>query len=322
MTHGAAALLGAIEAGGTKFLCTLVRGGDTLAEARIPTTSPAQTLAEVLAFFRQAQAAHGQALAFGVGSFGPLQRDPSAPDYGHVLSTPKPGWTGTDLLGPLVHSFGRPVGLDTDVNAAALAEARLGAGRGARSMAYVTVGTGIGGGLIVDGRALQGSMHPEIGHISVRRDERDTQFAGQCPFHGDCLEGLACGPAIAARWGSTLDQLGPAQEALSIIGGYLGQLAANLALVCAVERVIFGGGVLQAEGLLAAIRRATKHQLNGYLPADCYAGSLDAFIRTPGLGNRSGIVGAQLLAQEALDRQHSGVTATRTAAAATPHDAA
>jgi fructokinase len=192
------------------------------------------------------------------------------------------------------------------VNAAALAEATLGAGAGLRSIAYVTVGTGIGGGFHIDGRPLQGVMHPEVGHLPMRRDARDLTFAGSCPFHRDCLEGLASGPAIVARWQRLLSEIGDA-EALGIVGGYLGQMAASIALMVSAERIVLGGGVMMdTPGLIGQVRLSTVRELNGYLPHPPLDGNLENYIVAPGLGARSGITGALLLAMRAAIQPPAG----------------
>lgn len=200
-------MLGAVEAGGTKCMVALVRRDGTVAEQqRIATTTPAETLAAVLAFFRTGAARHGPIGAIGVASFGPIIVDRSAPDYGTIARTPKPGWQGTNWRDALA-TLGIPVTVDTDVNGAALGEWTRGAGQGCRTMAYTTVGTGIGTGVVHDGTPLAGFSHYESGHIRVPRDAARDPFAGTCPFHGDCLEGLAAGPAIKARFGHGLDAL-------------------------------------------------------------------------------------------------------------------
>ncbi|MDE2295404.1 MAG: ROK family protein [Gammaproteobacteria bacterium] len=294
-------MIGAVEAGGSKFQCALVRGdGQVLADRRIPTTDPGETLARVLGFFAEAQHRLGAARAFGIGTFGPVDLDPGSPTYGRLLTTPKPGWAGTDVRQALIERFERPVAIDTDVNAAALAEARCGAGRGLRSLVYVTVGTGIGGGVVQDGRTLHGSTHPEMGHILVRRDPRDAGFAGVCPFHGDCLEGLASGTAIEARWGARLDALATSTDALDLIGGYLAQLVVSIALLTACERIVIGGGVMTHGALLPRIRNAASRFINGYLPVARADPTLEAYLVPPALGERSGIIGAALLAQRML----------------------
>ena len=294
-------LVGAIEAGGTKFQCALVRGdGAVLADRRIPTTEPGETLTRVLGFFADAQQRFGAVQAFGIGTFGPADLDPRSPTYGRLLMTPMPGWAGADIRGALIERFGRRVAVDTDVNAAALAEAQIGAGRGLRSLAYVTVGTGIGGGVIHDGRPVHGSMHPEMGHIVVRRDPRDREFGGVCPYHGDCLEGLASGPAIQARWGAPLDALDAGHDALDIVGDYLAQLVVSIALVTACERIVIGGGVMAHGALLPRVRAAASRFINGYLPVARRDATLERFLVAPALGERSGLIGAALLARCAL----------------------
>jgi len=296
-------LYGAIEAGGTKFRCAVAYGIDALcAETRIPTAAPAETLAQVLAFFAEAEKAHGRVASLGIASFGPLDLDRASPGWGHLLRTPKAGWAGTDLVAPLRTRFACPIALDTDVNAAALAELRHGAGRGLQSLAYVTVGTGIGGGAVVNSATLAGTLHPEMGHLRVVRDPRDTTFPGTCPFHGDCLEGLACGPAIESRWGAPLDKLPASHEAFAIVGGYLGQLAASIALLLAVDRIVFGGGVMTSASLLPHVRKSASALLNGYLPVERLGASMAEYISSPGLGERSGLAGALLLAMAASGR--------------------
>ncbi len=298
-----APLLGAIEAGGTKFRCAVARDREQiLASQRIETGEPAATLSAAVEFFERAQSEYGAIDAFGIAAFGPLDLERESPSYGRILSTPKPGWRDTDLCGPLQRRFGKPLLIDTDVNAAALAELELGAGRGLRSLVYVTVGTGVGGGAVIGGHTLRGLMHPEMGHISVHRDPRDREFRGVCPFHGDCLEGLVCGPSVLARWGVQLDALPAAHEAWSIIGGYLGQLMATLALVLSCERVVLGGGVMSGGALLPWVRASARGRLNGYLPVAALSGDLEHYIVSPGLGDHSGVIGALTLAQRAHER--------------------
>jgi fructokinase len=302
-TTAAPALYAAIEAGGTKFRCELTRGlHQVLAEARISTTAPGETLAQVRDFFTQAAARFGAPAALGIASFGPVDVDTGSPTWGRILATPKALWGGTDLAGWMHRELGCLVAIDTDVNAAARAELEFGAGRGVRSLVYVTVGTGIGGGAIIDGRTLRGLLHPEMGHIRVRRDPNDLEFRGVCPFHGDCLEGLASGPAIVARWGSPLSALASEHIGHSVIGNYLGQLVNTIILVLSAERIVLGGGVLEDPGLLALIRSSASALLNGYLPAERISSDLDGYLALPGLGSRSGLMGALLLARDAVTR--------------------
>jgi fructokinase len=288
---------GAIEAGGTKFICEVTDAdGTALATARIDTTTPDTTLAQVLQFFTAQEQVHGKLSAIGVAAFGPLDLQRDSPTFGHVLKTPKPQWSHTDLVTPLHRAFGCAVAIDTDVNAAALAEAQRGAGLGCDTVVYVTVGTGIGGGVYSEGRTLKGALHPEMGHIRVQRHVADAQFAGCCPFHGDCLEGLASGTAITARYGKALDQLGDDSIALQVIGDYLGQLAATCILMLSPQRIVFGGGVMQQAALYPLIRASAAQLLNGYVGID--EGLLERVIVAPGLGARSGITGAYLLAKQ------------------------
>lgn len=297
-------LYGAIEGGGTKFVCAVGVSPQEVHESVVlPTSDPQSTLAACVEFFGTAARKFGAIDALGFACFGPLDLRVDSPTYGHMLATPKPAWSGVDLLAPLRARFSVPISIDTDVAAAALAEWSLGAGRGFGSVAYVTVGTGIGADVAPRDRNMRRLMHPEMGHIGVRRDSRDP-FAGVCPFHGDCLEGLASGPAIYKRWGCELGELPPEHEAWQIIGGYLGQLAATLALVQSVECIVFGGGVMANGLLLPHIRAAAQASLRGYLQPLAQAEALDRYITAPLLGTRAGITGAFLLAKTTLDNRH------------------
>jgi len=290
-------LYGAIEGGGTKFVCAVGDAPDAILESTtVPTGDAPVTLAACVEFFAAAERTHGRIAAFGFACFGPLELRRDSDRYGHMRSTPKAGWSDVDLLAPFRSAFGVPIALDTDVGAAALAEWQLGAGRGHGSLAYVTVGTGIGGAIAPQDATVPRLMHAEMGHLLVRRDPRDTAFAGVCPFHGDCLEGLASGTAIGARWGRSLDALGTDHDANEIVGGYLGQLAASIALIAPVERIVFGGGVMAGGTLLPHIRSAAFDCLNGYLHPLADESAAQSFIVAPGLGARAGICGALLLA--------------------------
>lgn len=292
-------LLGAIEGGGTKFVCAVGHSPHSILErVVIPTREPEWTLKAALDFFSAAQQTYGAIGAFGFASFGPLDLRHGSATFGRLLATPKPGWSGTDLVGALRSRFTAPVEIDTDVAAAALAELRCGAGRDVGSVAYVTVGTGIGGGFAPAPAGLARLLHPEMGHLRVRRDPRDADFRGICPFHGDCLEGLASGPAIRARWGTQLNSLTPSHPAWSIIGGYLGELAASIVLVASPERVIFGGGVMSNEHLLPHLHRAARELLNGYIGPLNDVGALERYICTPGLRDGAGLAGALLMAAQ------------------------
>ncbi len=298
--EGAEGLIGAIEAGGTKFIAALARPcGTIVARARIDTRTPAECFPELGAFFRESAASHGPIAAFGVASFGPIDIDPGSPAYGTFTTTPKPGWQGArfhDVLDP----FGVPFVVDTDVNGAAIGEWLAGAGQGARTLAYTTIGTGVGTGVLRDGKSLMGFSHYEIGHIHPTHDLAADPFPGWCPFHGDCMEGLVAGPAILKRWGKSLDQLADDPAKIELIGGYLADLAADLVLMHMPDRLIFGGGVMKAPGLIDAVRRRTEARLNGYIRNSRLDPGLEAYIVTPGLGDDAGITGAIELGRQAL----------------------
>lgn len=294
-------LYGAVEAGGTKIVCAAGYGpAAVLDDCRtvIPTGAPGPTLAAVAEFFERVASRHGALAAIGIASFGPVDVDRRSVTWGRILATPKAEWSNISMVAPL-ERFGCPIAVDTDVNAAALAEARLGAGMGLGSLAYVTVGTGIGGGLVIAGRTVKGLLHPEMGHIRVQRDPRDAGFPGVCPFHGDCLEGLASGPAVVARWHTHAEGLPEAHPGRDILGDYLGQLAATIALMLSCERIVFGGGVTSGGGLLPYIRKSASRWLGGYLPVEARGGGFDRYITAPGLGDSAGAAGAFLLAMEA-----------------------
>ena len=297
MPEAPTSLYACIEGGGTKFVVGIARSPDeVLATARFPTTTPAETLGAVAGWFREQTAHHGPVAALGIGSFGPIELDPASSEWGHVLNTPKPAWRGADVCGPLATALGVPIGLDTDVNAAAIAEHRWGAAQGHRVAAYVTVGTGIGGGMIVGGKPVRGVTHPEIGHLPARRHP-DDDFPGICPVHGDCIEGLAAGPAIIARWGASLSDLPADHPGREIVAWYLGQLAVTLQAVLEPGRIVFGGGVLGTPGLLDGIRRHAAAIGAGY-----YRGRAEEVIVQPGLVDRAGLLGALALAMDAAER--------------------
>lgn len=281
---------GAIEAGGTKFVCAVGTGPDDLRDVEaFPTTTPAETLDRAAAYFE------GRGIdALGVGSFGPVDLDPASPTWGHITSTPKPGWRGTDVAGPLARALGVPVVFDTDVNAAAVAEHRWGAARDVGSFVYLTIGTGIGGGAVVDGRVLHGRTHPEMGHLLIASDPGDG-FAGACPFHGACWEGLAAGPALEARWGVPGAALPPDHEAWPIQARALARGLVTLLLTLSPERFVLGGGVMRQAQLFPLVRAEVRAQLNGYVPLP---DDLDAFIVPTGLEGNAGVLGALALAHD------------------------
>jgi fructokinase len=301
--------IAAVEAGGTKVLCAYGSGpDDVLTRRRIATTTPGETLAEMVAFFADAIAVHGRPDAFGVVTFGPVDlRDENSTTYGSIMRTPKPGWQGVNWLAPLREAFpGVPLAIDTDVNGAALGELTWGAGRGLDSLAYITVGTGIGGGIIVGGRPVHGLLHPEVGHMRIPRTDQDRRaFAGNCPFHGDCLEGLASGPAILSRWGAPAESLPDDHEAWPTVASDLAWACANLACVVSPQRIIVGGGVFQKLELFPMVRSLVIERLAGYIDVPEIVERIDSYIVPPGLGQDAGISGAISLGQRSLEKARS-----------------
>lgn len=296
-------LFGGVEAGGTKFLCGVAdEDGVLLDQIRIPTTTPQATLGAASAFFARVQARHGGLAALSIGSFGPLSLRATASDYGSITSTPKVGWSQVDLLGHFRQTLDVPMALDTDVNCAAVGELLFGSGRGLDTFCYVTVGTGIGVGLLVGGAPHGGANHPEAGHIRLPRAPGDQAFEGICPFHGDCLEGLACGPAIRARWGVPAEALPPEHPAWGIIAEYIAGLCANLTYIVRPDRIIIGGGVMQPVDMHGRVRAALERQLAGY---DSSIADLDmaAYVAAPTAGESAGLTGALAIAHRTITRQ-------------------
>ncbi|MCJ7810712.1 MAG: ROK family protein [Dehalococcoidia bacterium] len=292
-------LWGGIEAGGTKTVCAVGTGPEDLrAEVRFPTTTPTDTIQRVIQFFRE-QTSEEPLAAVGIASFGPLDLDPQSPRFGYITSTPKPGWARANLAGSVRRSLGTPVGLDTDVNAAALGEHQWGAARGLDDFVYLTVGTGIGGGAMVNGRLTHGLSHPEMGHIRIPHDRALDPFDGSCPYHGDCLEGLASGPALEARWGQHGATLGEDHPAWPLEADYLAFGLVNLICILLPQRIIMGGGIMQQPQIFPLLRRKVQELLNGYLQAPEILDQIDEYIVPPGLGNRAGVLGALVLAQRA-----------------------
>jgi fructokinase len=290
-------LYGAIEAGGTKFVCAVGTGPEDLrAQARFPTTTPKETLGKCIDFFR----AQPKIDALGVGCFGPIELRRGAPSYGHVTTTPKVGWGNADVVGPLHQALGVPVGWDTDVNGAVLGEARWGAAQGLDTAIYVTIGTGIGGGALVGGRLAHGMVHPEMGHLLVPREPDDLAFAGDCPFHGArCWEGVASGPAIERRWGRRAETLASQHPAWDLEARYIASALTTLVLVLSPDRLILGGGVMQAAQLFPLVRKHLTKSLGGYVQAAELHSGIDQYVVPPLLGEQSGIAGALALAERA-----------------------
>jgi fructokinase len=293
---------GAVEAGGTKFVVAIGnQRGEILAEERFPTADPASTLTATRDFLRQGSLEFGALAAIGIASFGPVELDKSSAHYGFIGQTPKAGWSHTDMAGALAREFHCPIGFDTDVNAAALAEHRWGAGRDVSNLVYLTIGTGIGGGVVVDGAPIHGLMHPEIGHVYPRRHPLDAGFDGVCPFHRDCMEGVASGPAILARTGASLRELDETHPQWEIEADYLGQLCAQLVVTVSPQRIVMGGGVMGQPRLLPLIRPRLRHWLGGYINRCEIGNGIDRYVVAPALGDRAGVLGALVLAMNAAE---------------------
>jgi fructokinase len=284
--------LGGIEAGGSKFKCAAGSGPEDAEIAEFPTSTPQETIGRVAEFFRTREPVE----SIGIASFGPIDRNPESPTYGYITSTPKPGWRDFDFAGTVRRLLGIPVAFDTDVNAAALAESRWGAAIGLRNFLYVTVGTGVGGGALVDGRLLHGRLHPEMGHLRVPHDRVHDPFSGNCPYHGDCLEGLASGPALQARWGAAGHLLPDGHAAWDLEAEYLALGIMSWICVLSPERIVLGGGVMQREQLFPKIRLRLSELLNGYLKSP--------EIVPPKLGTRAGVLGAIALANQCARASH------------------
>lgn len=303
-----AMLLAGLEAGGTKFVCAVGRSPlEIIRKTTIPTTTPAETLSACKTFFLDAQSDLGPLDACGAAAFGPIDIEPGSTAYGRIGPTPKAGWNDADICSAFPEGAA-PIAIDTDVSGAAVAEAAYGAGANCRVVAYATIGTGVGVGVASDGRALSGVRHFEMGHIRVSRDHGRDAFMGACPFHGDCLEGLASGPAIRARWGRELRNFPHGSDEVALIADYIGQLALTISLTHAPDRIVLGGGVMKTPGLIEAVRRSHTRLLAGY-PAGPRPGAATpaaAYIMLPALGDECGVTGALLLAANRLRLQSRG----------------
>ena len=317
-------IYGGIEAGGTKFMCAIGNAPQNiLAEAHFPTTTVADTLGQAIEFLRKQPGGFPSHLlgtgvppvrhpagltpvgqptelaAIGIAAFGPLDLNPQSPFYGYITNTPKPGWQNVDILGAIRQAFPLPVGFDTDVNGAALGEHRWGAAQGLDTFLYLTIGTGIGGGGMIGGKLMHGLLHPEMGHIRVPHDLKRDPFPGVCPYHGDCLEGLASGPAIAQRWGRPAENLPVDHPAWVLEADYLALALTNLICTLSPQRIILGGGVMKQSTLLPAIRRRVQALLNGYIQSVQMLENIHEYIVPPQLGDRAGVLGALALAERA-----------------------
>ncbi|MDK8182704.1 ROK family protein [Paenibacillus sp. UMB4589-SE434] len=289
-------VLGAIEGGGTKFVVGIGTPDGKIEDLQsFPTTTPEETMGRTVEYF-----ADKGVSAIGFGSFGPVDLNRQSATYGHIALTPKPHWSHYDVVGHLKRYFDVPIGFDTDVNAAALGEATWGAAKGLNSCLYITVGTGIGAGAVVEGKLVHGLTHPEMGHILVPRHPEDT-YAGKCPYHADCLEGLAAGPAIEARWGVKAYELAEDHKAWEFQAYYLAQALMNYILIMSPQKIILGGGVSKQTHLLPRIREQLRTLLNGYVHHPAILEQADQYIVTPGLQDRAGITGSIALALQALE---------------------
>lgn len=292
-------MFGGVEAGGTKFVCAVGDGPENIiAETKFPTEAPEKTIGEMVAFFRPYA---DQIRAYGIASFGPIDLNPASSAFGTVTTTPKPGWQNVDLVGPLQEAFGKPVGFDTDVNGAALGEFVWGAAQGLDTFMYLTVGTGIGGGGMVGGNLIHGLLHPEMGHLRLPHDWEKDPFAGICPYHGDCFEGMASGPAIEARWGKPASELEPDHEAWDLEATYIALALNNYIVVISPQRIILGGGVMNQTHLFPMIREKVQSLLNGYVQSSAIIDDIDNYIVPASHEGRIGVLGGFALGQLALE---------------------
>ena len=296
---------GGIEAGGTKFVCVVTdEDRKIIAETRFPTTTPAETIGRVIRFFEEQNAGLPEPIrAIGVACFGPIDPEPASPKYGYITTTPKLAWINTPVVQPLRDAFGVPVAIDTDVNAAAVGEGAWGAAAGLDNFLYLTIGTGIGGGGVFNGQPLHGLIHPEMGHIRLPHDRSLDPYDGFCPYHGDCFEGLAAGPALLGRWGQPGDTLPLDHPAWALEAHYIALALQSLICTLSPTKIILGGGVMQQEQLFPMIRAETQRLLNGYVHSPVILERIDQYIVPPGLGGRAGVFGAVALAQQIYRKQ-------------------
>ena len=299
-------LFGGIEAGGTKFVCMVAKDPEhILAEVRFPTTTPEETIRASLDFFAP-YANRGELTAVGIASFGPLDLDPASPTCGYITTTPKPGWEHVDLCGETRRGLNLPVAFDTDVNAAAFGEQTwVAENRALDPFVYVTVGTGIGVGVIINGAPLHGLIHAEAGHSPIPHDRGKDPFPGVCPYHGDCLEGLASGLSMQVRWGQPPECLPDAHPAWDLEAEYIAMALVNLIYTYSPRRIVLGGGVSQHPGFHQAVRCKVRQLNSGYIRSSMLLEDIQAYIRPPALGNRSGALGAIAMAIELVgEKRH------------------
>ncbi len=292
-------LFGGIEAGGTKFVCAIGTGPhDLREEVRFPTTTPEETIGQTIEYFK-GQAKKEPLAAIGIGSFGPVDPHPASPTFGYITSTPKPGWSNTNFGQIIGQELNLPLGFDTDTNTAALGEHRWGAAQGLTDFIYLTIGTGVGGGSLVNNTLLHGLVHPEMGHLYLPPRADDPSPQGFCPFHGNCLEGMVNGPALHKRWGQLAETLEPDHPAWELEAHYLALGLVTFICTLSPQRIIMGGGVMDQEHLFPLIHQKVQTLLNGYVQSPAILEQIDQYIVPPGLGNKAGVLGAIALAEQA-----------------------
>jgi fructokinase len=292
-------LIGGMEGGGTKFVCAVGSGPDEIVEeVRFPTTTHGETLDRAIAFFQKYNLS-----AIGLASFGPLDLNTASPTYGSITATPKPGWTGTNVLAPFQRTFNVPLAFDLDVNAAAFGEySWIPENRRLETLVYFTIGTGIGAGVIINGKVIHGLTHPEAGHMRLPHDRKEDPFPGNCPFHGDCFEGMANGPSLTRRWKRPAETLPDNHPAWELEATYISYALVNVILTLSPQRIVLGGGVMERQLLFPSIRGKVGNLLNGYIASSVLTGTMDEYIVPPALGKRSGVLGAMAMAKTLLEK--------------------
>lgn len=299
-------LFGGIEAGGTKFVCMVGEGpAHVIEETRFPTTLPDETIQRAIAFF-EPYVHRGELAAVGIASFGPVDLNPASPTYGYITTTPKPNWQQVDLRGSIQQALDLPIAFDTDVNVAAFGEHYwIQENQALDPFAYMTVGTGIGVGVLANGRPVHGLMHTEVGHIAMPHDFERDPFPGICPYHHDCLEGLASGKAMYKRWGQSAETLPASHPGWDLEAGYIALALTNLIYFYSPQRIVLGGGVSQHTGFVAVVRAKVLDLLNGYIHSPVILEKIDSYIVPPALGNRSGVLGAIAMAIDLIGCKQS-----------------
>lgn len=288
-------LIGGIEAGGTKMVCAVGDENGVIKDrTSFPTRQPEETFADMIAYYR-----NWDIQALGIGCFGPVDLNRQSRTYGYITKTPKPGWGNCDIVGAFKDALGVPVGFDTDVNGAVLGEVTWGAAKGLDSAIYITIGTGVGVGVYVNGGLLHGLVHPEGGHILLIRHPKDT-YEGKCPFHKNCVEGLAAGPSIEARWGKKAAELADRDEVWEMEAYYIAQAITDYILSYSPQKIILWGGVMHQEKLFGMVRKEVLNLLNGYVAHEMITEHIDQYIVPPALGEDPGIMGAIKLGLDAL----------------------